>query len=255
MLILRMLPILFMIRTMFTHAAAQGRIVNGKEGLIQDFPYQVSLRRYSIHICGGSVIDAQWIITAAHCIESFEKQPRVFSLRIGSSNRGQGGEVVSVAKIYKHPLYNSEAMNFDVALLRTQKNRLRGEFVQPIKIPLQDTPIVDSKEAIVSGWGHMSSSEHVLSVLLKYATVRIVNQQKCRESMKAQGDITEAMFCAAARNTDACQGDSGGPIKSDNLLIGIVSWGVGCADPHYPGVYTRLSHPVIRTWIKLMSGI
>ncbi|XP_053953989.1 trypsin-4 [Anastrepha ludens] len=250
-----MLSILVLIGAIFTHSDALRRIVNGREGHIQDFPYQVSLRRYSVHVCGGSVIDAQWVITAAHCIETFEKQPRVFSLRIGSSNRGRGGEVVSVYKIYKHPLYISETMNFDVALLRTQKNRLRGEFVRPIKIPLEDTAITDNMEAIVSGWGHMSSSDHVLSILLKYTTVRIVNQQKCIESMKAQGAVTEAMFCAAARNTDACQGDSGGPIISSNELIGVVSWGVGCADPHYPGIYTRLSYPVTRSWIKLMSGL
>ncbi|CAD7006123.1 unnamed protein product [Ceratitis capitata] len=69
------------------------------------------------------------------------------------------------------------------------------------------------------GWGHMSSSEHVLSILLKYTTVKIVNQRECSESMKTQGIVTEAMFCAAARNTDACQGDSGGPIQINNLLI------------------------------------
>lgn len=150
------------------------------------------MRRYSIHICGGSVIDAQWIVTAAHCIEVFEKQPRVYSIRIGSSNRSKGGEVVSISKIYKHPLYNTETLNFDVALLRTQKNRLRGESVHPIKLPLISTPIMDNKEAVVSGWGHMSSSEHVLSELLKYTTVKIMNQQKCFELMKTQGVVTEA---------------------------------------------------------------
>ncbi|XP_039966421.1 trypsin-4-like [Bactrocera tryoni] len=251
----KMLSILLLFSTILTHTSAQIRIVNGKEGRIEDFPYQVSLRRYSIHVCGGSVIDAEWVVTAAHCIEAFEKQPRVYSLRIGSSNRGKGGEVVSISKIYKHPLYNSGTMNFDVALLRTQKNRLRGEFVHPIKLPSQNTLIMDNNEAVVSGWGHMSSSEHVLSELLKYTTVKIVNQQKCSELMKSQGIVTEAMFCAAARNTDACQGDSGGPIQSSNILIGVVSWGVGCADPHYPGIYTRLSYSAVRIWIKLMTGL
>jgi len=63
------------------------------------------------------------------------------------------------------------------------------------------------------------------------------------------------MFCAAAFRTDACQGDSGGPIKVNNVLIGLVSWGVGCADPHYPGVYTRLAYPPIRRWIKLHTKL
>ncbi|XP_011190145.1 trypsin-4 [Zeugodacus cucurbitae] len=251
----KMLPILLLISTILTHTSAQIRIVNGREGRIEDFPYQVSLRRYSIHVCGGAVIDAQWIVTAAHCIESYQKQPRVYSIRINSSNRVKGGAVVSISKIFKHPLYNSETMNFDVALIRTEKNRLRGEFVQPIKLPTENTPIMDNTEAVVSGWGHMSSSEHVLSELLKYTTVKVVNQQRCFDLMKTQGVVTEAMFCAAGRNTDACQGDSGGPIQSGNVLIGVVSWGVGCADPHYPGIYTRLSYPTVRIWIKLLTGL
>ncbi|XP_067648383.1 trypsin 3A1 isoform X2 [Eurosta solidaginis] len=250
-----MMPFLVLLGTVLTSTFAQNRIVNGKEGHIQDFPYQVSVRRFSVHICGGSIIDMQWVITAAHCIENFDRQPRVFSLRVGSSSRNQGGEIVSVSKIYKHPLYNSDTMNFDVALLRTQTNRLRGEFVLPIKIPKENASIMDNTKAIVSGWGHMSSSEHILSVLLKFTTVKTVNQEKCYESMRHQGLVTEAMFCAAARNTDACQGDSGGPLQNGNVLIGIVSWGVGCADPNYPGVYTRLSYPTIRYWIKLMTGL
>lgn len=67
--------------------------------------------------------------------------------------------------------------------------------------------------------------------------------------------INFSMFCAAARNTDACQGDSGGPIQIDGLLVGVVSWGVGCADPYYPGVYTRLAYAPIRFWIKLLTKL
>lgn len=63
------------------------------------------------------------------------------------------------------------------------------------------------------------------------------------------------MFCAAARSTDACQGDSGGPIQINGILVGVVSWGVGCADPYYPGVYTRLAYAPIRFWIKLLTKL
>lgn len=63
------------------------------------------------------------------------------------------------------------------------------------------------------------------------------------------------MFCAAAHFTDACQGDSGGPIQMNGTLIGVVSWGVGCADPFFPGVYTRLAYPPIRYWIKIFTKL
>ncbi|XP_037952638.1 trypsin-4 [Teleopsis dalmanni] len=234
---------------------AQNRIVNGKNARIEEFSYQLSLRRSTIHICGAAVLDTVWAITAAHCVDGFEKLPLMFSLRIGSSTRMEGGEIVSITTIYKHPSYDADTMNYDIALLRTQPNRLRGDFVAPIKLPNVAEPILTDTVAIVSGWGHMSATEHVLSTTLKYTTVYAVDQAECNEAMKFQGGITEAMFCAAARNTDACQGDSGGPIQVNGTLIGVVSWGVGCADPHYPGVYTRLSYPAIRRWIKLYTKL
>ncbi|XP_037821389.1 trypsin alpha-like [Lucilia sericata] len=124
-----------------------------------------------------------------------------------------------------------------------------------IKLPQLSTKIEDNVAATVSGWGYQSSGDHLLSSELKYAIVYTVNQQKCHESLYSHGGITNAMFCAAARNTDGCQGDSGGPITINGILVGMVSWGVGCADPYYLGVYTRLAYAPIRFWIKLLTKL
>uniref|UniRef100_A0A6P4E5V4 trypsin n=1 Tax=Drosophila rhopaloa TaxID=1041015 RepID=A0A6P4E5V4_DRORH len=242
-------------------AAAQrppdSRIVNGREAVEGEFPYQLSLRRQTVHICGASVLSSNWAITAAHCIDGHEQQPREFTLRQGSVLRSTGGTVQPVKAIHKHPAYDRADMNFDVALLRTADGALSSPLgkVAPIRLPAVGEKLSDSVPAIVSGWGHMSTTNPVLSPVLKSTTVLTVNQEKCHNDLRYHGGVTEAMFCAAARNTDACQGDSGGPISSQGTLIGIVSWGVGCADPYYPGVYTRLAHPTIRRWIRLLTKL
>ncbi|XP_020799849.1 trypsin-4 [Drosophila serrata] len=242
-------------------AAAQrqpdSRIVNGRDATEGEFPYQLSLRRQTVHICGASILSGNWAITAAHCIDGHENQPREFTLRQGSVQRATGGTVQPLKSIHKHPAYDRADMNFDVALLRTADGALNYPLgkVAPIRLPAVGEAIADSLPAVVSGWGHMSTTNPVLSSVLKSTTVLTVNQEKCHNDLRNHGGVTEAMFCAAARNTDACQGDSGGPISSQGTLIGIVSWGVGCADPYYPGVYTRLAHPTIRRWIRLLTKL
>ncbi|KAH8417279.1 hypothetical protein KR222_007878, partial [Zaprionus bogoriensis] len=233
-----------------------GRIVNGREAREGEFPFQLSLRRLTVHICGASVLDGSWAITAAHCIDGHEQQPQEFSLRLGSVRRSSGGSIMTVRTIYKHPSYDPKDMNFDVALLRTQPGALLLDArVAPIRLPESGQAIADNTPVVVSGWGHMSSSAAMLSPVLKYTTVLTVNQEKCHRDLSFHGGVSAAMFCAAARNTDACQGDSGGPLTEQGQLIGIVSWGVGCADPYYPGVYTRLSHPNIRRWVRLLTKL
>ncbi|XP_037821007.1 trypsin beta-like [Lucilia sericata] len=236
---------------------AQYRIVNGKNANIEDFPYQLSLRRQTIHICGAAILNGQWAITAAHCVHGIEHIPSYITLRMGSRWRSREGVILTVKQIHSHPSYNPDNMNFDVSLMRVRENAFdRYDLpVRSIKLPQLSTKIEDNVAATVSGWGYQSSGDHLLSSELKYAIVYTVNQQKCHESLYSHGGITNAMFCAAARNTDACQGDSGGPITINGILVGVVSWGVGCADPYYPGVYTRLAYAPIRFWIKLLTKL
>ncbi|XP_075166054.1 trypsin beta-like [Haematobia irritans] len=233
------------------------RIVNGKNALIEDFPFQLSLRVRTIHICGASILNDAWAITAAHCVHDVLHKPREITLRMGSKYRTKDGLIIRVMQIYCHPSYNADTMNFDVALLKVREKSFRRVdlHVEPIKLPTFSAKIPINKAATVSGWGHQSSSLHILSTELKYTTVYTIDQTSCNESLSEHGGITNAMFCASARNTDACQGDSGGPIQADGVLIGVVSWGVGCADPYYPGVYTRLSYTPIRSWIKLLTKL
>lgn len=170
-----------------------GRIVNGREAREGEFPYQLSLRRLTVHICGASVLDGSWAITAAHCVDGHERQPHEFTLRLGSVKRSSGGSIMTVRTIYKHPSYDTTDMNFDVALLRTETGALAlNPNVAPIRMPEAGEAIQENISAIVSGWGHMSSTEPMLSSVLKYTTVMTVNQQKCQNDLSFHGGVSEA---------------------------------------------------------------
>lgn len=87
-------------------------------------------------------------------------------------------------------------------------------------------------------------------------SVPLVENEECASSYLGYGDITERMLCAGykAGQKDACQGDSGGPLVANGVLIGVVSWGAGCARPGLPGVYTNLADPGLRVWISTVTN-
>lgn len=93
------------------------------------------------------------------------------------------------------------------------------------------------------------------NALLRATTVPKVNEKICADAYSWFGGITERMICAGYTKGghDACQGDSGGPLRCGDLLVGVVSWGKGCAEPNYPGVYSRIS--VVRDWINDITGL
>jgi trypsin len=107
----------------------------------------------------------------------------------------------------------------------------------------------------VSGWGTQSSGSSSLPTRLQAATVYITDREECNSAYSDYGGITENMICAGVTGggKDACQGDSGGPLVVDGSLVGIVSWGVGCAEASYPGVYSNVAS--LRGYITEVSGV
>lgn len=155
---------------------------------------KLSLRRQSVHICGASILNNNWAITAAHCVHGVEHIPSYITLRMGSKWRSRDGFVITVKQIISHPSYNDENMNFDVSLMRVpEKSFERLDLpVKSIKLPELEAKIQDNVASTVSGWGHQSSLDHNLTNDLKYTTVYTVNQQKCNESLFTHGGITKA---------------------------------------------------------------
>ncbi|XP_053685994.1 transmembrane protease serine 9-like [Sabethes cyaneus] len=226
---------------------SSGRIVGGFEVDIADVPFQVSLRNDYGHFCGGSVVGSRWVLTAAHCVGG------ELSVRVGSSLHAEGGQVVAVKNQYPHPEYDAFNIDYDYALLELSEELELTRELQAVELPEQDEEVVDGACLQVSGWGNTQNSQESGDVL-RATNVPAVNQEKCTKAYEDFGEITERMLCAGYEQggKDACQGDSGGPLVEGNKLVGVVSWGVGCAQSGYPGVYSRVA--AVREWIREVSG-
>ncbi|XP_039954818.1 trypsin alpha-like [Bactrocera neohumeralis] len=224
-----------------------GRIVGGAATTISSFPWQISLQRSGSHSCGGSVYSENIIVTAAHCLSD---NPSLTTLRVraGSSYWNSGGKLSEISAFKVHELYGSNGMAYDIALIRLASPLTFSSTIKPIALAV--TAPADDVVAVVSGWGTKLSGSQTLPTQLQYVNLEVVSLEKCASNIYGYGsqNILETMICAYTVGKDACQGDSGGPMVAGGLLVGVVSWGLGCAYPNYPGVYSDVAS--LRVWIE-----
>jgi trypsin len=223
-------------------------IVGGTPAVVNEFPYIVSLQSDGSHFCGGSLLNSYTIITAAHCTVGVN----VASLRVrsGSLNWSSGFAIRKVKQVRIHPNYNAGTLDNDIALWRLAAPIIpNGSNIKFAKLPPANTDPGTGTLSITAGWGYTSESSYTIPTQLRRVTIPMVSRSTCNANYG--GGITTNMICAGLKQggKDSCQGDSGGPLvnNSKKELIGIVSWGIGCARPNYPGVYTRVSKYI--TWI------
>ncbi|KAL5277298.1 hypothetical protein ACFFRR_002494 [Megaselia abdita] len=216
-----------------------GKIVNGFDLDIKDAPYQVSIQTdWGFHFCGGSLIAPDIILTAAHCVED-NPPPSEISIYMGSSDRKRGGHRRAAINIIYHENYDEEEIFNDVALIRIERPFTLSDKIQTI--PLASSDPAPGSTALASGWGDLfedderPSPRHLQGVYLS-----TISLEDCRY---AYGDsaIQDENLCAYTEDKDTCQGDSGGPLAVDGTLVGVVSWGAGCAMRGAPGVYASVA--------------
>ncbi|CAH1154746.1 unnamed protein product [Phaedon cochleariae] len=226
------------------------RIVGGKEANISSFPYQISLMKYGSHVCGGAIFHDSYILTAAHCV--INGLAKSYSIRAGSSFRMSGGTVFKVCSVHIHEKFVTSTMDYDIAILTLCSPILFSSTMLPAALPLSSESLSPGILATVTGWGYTTESGSV-SNNLQQVQVPIVNHNQCSKIFTKE-TISNNMICAGflgKGGKDACQGDSGGPMIAKGKLYGIVSWGYGCAQSQYPGIYTNV--PVLRNWIKQIT--
>ena len=231
------------------------RIVGGQEAEPGEFPWQVALvtRGSSRPFCGGTLLSSHTVLTAAHCLTGLTTSR--FRLVVGEHDytRSDGERVVQPASFLIHPQYNSRNTDNDFGLVRLAKPVTFSRRVQPVCLPAPATNY-DRVAAVVSGWG-TTRSGGAQPATLHEATVSTRPNSECRGAGTAYSaeQITASMICAAGPGRDSCQGDSGGPLVTQErggyyALVGLVSWGYGCAQSNAPGVYARVTAQL--DWIK-----
>ncbi|XP_016994642.2 trypsin alpha-like [Drosophila takahashii] len=221
-----------------------GRIVGGSATTISSFPWQISLQRSGSHSCGGSIYSSNIIVTAAHCLQSVSTS--VLQVRAGSTYWSSGGTVAKVAAFRNHEGYNANTMVNDIAVIRLSSSLSLSSTIKTISLASSNP--ANGAAASVSGWGTESSGSSSIPTQLRYVDVKIVSRDLCASSTYGYGSsIRSTMICAYSANKDACQGDSGGPLVSGGQLVGVVSWGYGCAYANYPGVYSDVAD--LRSWV------
>ncbi|CAG9560043.1 unnamed protein product [Danaus chrysippus] len=220
------------------------RIVNGEKTDIKDVPYQAILQKMTnlgwSFTCGGAVITTRFVLTAAHCVRPYVKDPEAIRVIVGSSMRNSGGTAFDVLKLINHHSYSPLTLEHDISMIKTKTSMNFDVNLKAVDIPTPNFNLPDGSNVLVSGYG-LVNYDGMPSAYLRAAYVNVVPQELCRIAYRDIIIITDGMLCAGADNPprDACQGDSGGPLVYENTIVGIVSFGEECANITYPGVYTR----------------
>ncbi len=224
---------------------------------------------YQAQLCGGSLIAAKWIVTAAHCLfdqaGSLQGADAFYAL-VGTSNLTQGGERRVVANIFIHPEYNIESFDFDIALLELSHNE--NSLTEPVSL-YSGSPETGQK-VIVAGWGvrfySNSGTPYDLEddvfgdrpAKLEEVELSVIDNVQCG-IMNQGGRVTENMMCAGfvEGGKDSCIGDSGGPLMAwqsgEYRLAGVVNYGYGCAVPGRYGIYMRVER--FQDWMASYTGV
>lgn len=229
------------------------RIVGGVETQVNQYPWMALLTYRGQFYCGGTVISSRHVLTACHCVQGFD--PNKLTIRILEHDWNSIGSKIQefqVEKIIKHSAYSTANYNNDIALLKLKEPITFRGSMRPACLPKQEKTFA-GKKGIVTGWGAVKEGGSV-SHTLQEVIVPILSNAECRATKYPSRRITDNMLCAGFKEggKDSCQGDSGGPLHVEengvHQIVGVVSWGEGCARPGFPGVYTRVNR--FLTWIE-----
>nr|XP_034171026.1 coagulation factor X-like [Osmia lignaria] len=221
------------------------RIVGGKPTAPNKYPWVARLVYEGRFHCGASLVNNDYVLTAAHCVRRLKRSKIRVVLGDYDQHINTDGRSVmrAVSAVIRHRNFDMNSYNHDVALLKLRKSVKFSKTIRPVCLPQTGTDPA-GKEGTVVGWGRTSEGG-MLAGQVQEVQVPILSLTQCRKMKYRANRITDNMICAGRNSQDSCQGDSGGPLlvqEGDRLeIVGIVSWGVGCGRAGYPGVYTRVT--------------
>ncbi|XP_057287965.1 transmembrane protease serine 13 isoform X4 [Pezoporus wallicus] len=231
-----------------------GRIIGGKETSVSKWPWQVSVQYGPVHICGGTIIDAQWVLTAAHCF--FMNSMKIlddWKVYGGVSDLKQQAEAIPVSQVIINSNYSDDHDDYDIALMKLSRPLTLSAQVRPACLPMYGQRFQTGRSCFITGFGKTRENEDNTSPKLREAEVKLIDYKICNSDKVYEGYLTPRMMCAGylQGGKDACQGDSGGPLVCEDngrwYVAGVTSWGTGCGQKNKPGVYTRVTK--LLNWI------
>ncbi|KDR12650.1 Serine proteinase stubble [Zootermopsis nevadensis] len=245
---------------------------SGKDGIAEpsEWPWHAAVleKPDDLYVCGASLLDESWVLTAAHCVDDYvSTRGEALKVRLGEHDVTSTQELLrheeyDVASVVLYPGFDNATLAHDIALIHLRHPAKQRPNIDVVCLPKQGSNFPDTTaeiqahtSCVITGWGRRSeTSEH--SVILKEVKVPLWQNSACERALRQQFgssySLPNTSICAGAKDRDACDGDGGGPLVCEQsgqwYQVGIVSFGIGCGRRNTPGVYTRVS--MYEQWIK-----
>ncbi|XP_055705681.1 chymotrypsin-2-like [Phlebotomus papatasi] len=228
----------------------EGFIVGGQNAVAGQFPHVVSLRSTAnSHFCGAFIVNNRWVVSAAHC--TISRNPGNTWIVVGALQLSSGGTNVGTSRIENHPDYSGITLANDVCALQTQNTITFSNTVQPLS--MGSTHIGGGAQATAAGWGRIGHNLPLANTL-QWLNVQTITNEDCRNRHSAINALRvhDNTICTFTRQGEGmCNGDSGSALFIGNSAIGIVSWGIPCAQG-FPDNFARVSSH--RNWLIGHTG-